>query len=84
VNPITLMNRNAGVFGLNLAHLFEERELLKRGLAELVAWTASGKVSPTIAARFPFTAAGAADAHTYLHDRKNIGKVVLSRQATAS
>ena len=28
VNPITLMNKNVGVFGLNLAHLFEERELL--------------------------------------------------------
>ena len=28
VNPITLMNRNAGLFGLNLAHLFEERELV--------------------------------------------------------
>ena len=34
------------------------------------------------AATFPFTAKGAADAHQYLHDRKNFGKVVLARGAT--
>jgi NADPH:quinone reductase-like Zn-dependent oxidoreductase len=79
VNPITLMNKNAGVFGLNLAHLFEERELLREGLAQLVARASAGEISPTIATTFPLTAAGAAAAHAYLHDRKNVGKVVLVR-----
>jgi NADPH:quinone reductase-like Zn-dependent oxidoreductase len=79
VNPITLMNKNVGVFGLNLAHLFTERDLLRRGLSELVARAARGEVEPTIAATFPLTARGAADAHAYLHDRKNVGKVVLVR-----
>jgi NADPH:quinone reductase-like Zn-dependent oxidoreductase len=81
VNPITLMNRNVGVFGLNLAHLFEEKELLRRGLHEVVGRASRGEISPTIAATFPLTAAGAAAAHTYLHDRKNVGKVVLVRGA---
>ena len=79
VNPITLMNKNVGVFGLNLAHLFEERELLKRGLEEVVGRATRGEITPTLAATFPLTAKGAADAHTYLHDRRNVGKVVLVR-----
>ena len=79
VNPITLMNGNHGLYGLNLAHLFEERELLTWGLHELVARAARGEVSPTIAKTFPLTAAGAAAAHTMLHDRQNVGKVLLVR-----
>lgn len=77
VNPITLMNRNAGVFGLNLAHLFEERDLLRQGLAELVRRAAAQEIAPVVAATFPLTAAGAAEAHAYLHDRRNVGKVLL-------
>jgi hypothetical protein len=34
-----------------------------------------------IAKTVPLTAAGAAGAHTYLHDRQNVGKVVLVRGA---
>ena len=79
VNPITLMSQNGGVHGLNLAHLFEERDLLHDGLYELVGRASRGEISPTIASTFPLTAKGACDAHTYLHDRKNIGKVVLVR-----
>jgi NADPH:quinone reductase-like Zn-dependent oxidoreductase len=79
VNPITLMNKNVGVFGLNLAHLFDEKDLQHRGLAELVRGYESGAVKPTIATTFPLTARGAAEAHAYLHDRKNVGKVVLVR-----
>jgi NADPH:quinone reductase-like Zn-dependent oxidoreductase len=79
VNPITLMNQNAGVFGLNLAHLFDERDLQRQGLSELVRRAASGEIRPTIAKTFPLTARGAADAHGYLHDRLNVGKVVLVR-----
>jgi len=79
VNPITLMNQNGGVHGLNLARLFDERELLQDGLHELVGRASRGEITPTIAQTFPLTAKGAADAHTYLHDRRNIGKVVLVR-----
>jgi NADPH:quinone reductase-like Zn-dependent oxidoreductase len=79
VNPITLMNKNVGIFGLNLAHLFDERDLQRQGLAELVRRAGAGEISPTIAKTFPLTAAGAAEAHAYLHDRKNVGKVVLVR-----
>jgi len=79
VNPITLMNKNNGLFGLNLAHLFEERDLQREGLAQLAAGLSDGSIRPTLDRTFPLTAAGAAGAHTFLHERKNFGKVVLVR-----
>lgn len=81
VNPITLMNENKGVFGLNLAHLFDRKDLQRRGLGGLRDRLASKAIHPTIDATFPLTAAGAAEAHQHLHDRKNFGKVVLVRPA---
>ncbi|MFM8387061.1 MAG: zinc-binding dehydrogenase [Planctomycetia bacterium] len=79
VNPITLMNKNAGVYGLNLAHLFDERDLMRQGMALLAEGLADGRIRPTLDRTFPLTAAGAAAAHTFLHERKNFGKVVLAR-----
>jgi NADPH:quinone reductase-like Zn-dependent oxidoreductase len=80
VNPITLMNENKGVFGLNLAHLFEERELQREGMRRLADQLARGELAPTIDRTLPLTAAGAAAAHDWLHERKNFGKVVLARE----
>jgi NADPH:quinone reductase-like Zn-dependent oxidoreductase len=40
---------------------------------------ASGAIRPTDDRTFPLDAAGAAQAHQYLHDRRNFGKVVLAR-----
>lgn len=81
VNPITLMNENKGVHGLNLAHLFTQKTLHQEGMQTLADRLAAGQITPTIDQVFPFTAAGAAAAHQYLHDRKNFGKVVLSQEA---
>ena len=80
VNPITLMNQNKGVLGLNLAQLFTQRELHGRAMDRMGEMVADGSIRPTIDRTFPLTANGAADAHTYLHERKNFGKVVLARQ----
>ncbi|MDJ0973368.1 MAG: zinc-binding dehydrogenase [Planctomycetota bacterium] len=81
VNPITLMNENKGIHGLNLAHLFTERELHSWGMGQLRDRLVSGDIQPVLDTTFPLTAEGAADAHQYLHDRKNFGKVVLVRDA---
>lgn len=79
VNPITLMNENKGVFGLNLAHLFDQKDLQRDGLKQLRDRLAQGAIVPTVDQVFPLTAAGAAEAHTYLHERRNFGKVILAR-----
>ncbi len=79
VNPITLMNQNKGVHGLNLAQLFTQRALHRRAMGEMGRLLSAGQIQPTIDTTFPMTARGASDAHTYLHERRNFGKVVLAR-----
>lgn len=79
VNPITLMNANKGIHGLNLAQLFTERDLHRRAMSELKGMLAEGRIRPTLDRTFPLDAAGAAAAHQYLHERRNFGKVVLVR-----
>jgi NADPH:quinone reductase-like Zn-dependent oxidoreductase len=84
VNPITLMNQNKGVFGLNLAQLFTQRDLHHTAMVRMGEMLGDGSIRPTIDRVFPLTAAGAAAAHAFLHERRNFGKVVLSRSAAAS
>jgi len=77
VNPITLMNANKGIFGLNLAHLFTERDLHREAMSRLAEMLRERRIRPTVDRTFPLTAAGAAAAHEHLHERRNFGKVVL-------
>jgi NADPH:quinone reductase-like Zn-dependent oxidoreductase len=73
--PLSLLNANKGVFGVNLGHLWGEVDRI-RGWGELLLglWK-SGVVRPQIARTFRFDDAAAA--HHYIQDRKNIGKVLL-------
>jgi NADPH:quinone reductase-like Zn-dependent oxidoreductase len=79
IKPVTLMNENKGVFGLNLAQLFTQRDLQRSAMDRLVEMLGSGAIRPTLDRTWPLTAAGAAEAHAYLHERRNFGKVVLVR-----
>jgi NADPH:quinone reductase-like Zn-dependent oxidoreductase len=74
-HPIALMNENKGVFGVNLGHLWNETERVAGWMSALLDGVREGVIRPVIAARFPFEEA--AQAHHYLQDRKNIGKVLL-------
>lgn len=73
--PLTLMDSNKAVMGLNLGHLFTEHELIARGLDTLARLAEQGAISPLVDSVFPFSKA--ADAHLRLESRKNVGKVVL-------
>jgi NADPH:quinone reductase-like Zn-dependent oxidoreductase len=73
--PISLMNDNRGVFGVNVGHLWERSELLARMLADIVQLCGDGVLSPVIDRVFPFDRAG--EAHAYIQARKNFGKVLL-------
>jgi NADPH:quinone reductase-like Zn-dependent oxidoreductase len=74
--PLSLMNRNHGVFGLNLGHLWDERQQLAAAMAFLMDEMAAGRLRPVVAREFPLEQA--ADAHRFMQTRSNIGKVVLT------
>jgi len=74
--PLALMNENKGVFGVNLGHLWGEMERVAGWMETLLAYYKSGAIRPIVAASFPF--ARAAEAHHYIQDRKNFGKVLLT------
>ena len=74
-NPIGLMNRNKGVFGLNLGHMWGEGEKVAAWTSEIMRGVAEGWIRPHVDSAFRFDQI--ADAHTYIESRKNIGKVVL-------
>lgn len=75
-DPLDLMNANKGVFGLNLAHLWGERRFAAASMEALLTDFAAGRLKAVVAKAFPLARAG--EAHAFLQDRGNIGKVVLT------
>jgi len=73
--PIGLINKNRGVFGLNLGHMWHEPEKVAKWMKVILDGVGEGWVRPYVDKVFSFAEAG--DAHSYLEARKNIGKVVL-------
>jgi len=74
-SPFSLMNRNRGVFGVNVGHLWDETERLGAMMGEIMALVREKKLDPIVDRAFPFDQA--ADAHRYMGDRRNFGKVLL-------
>jgi len=74
--PLSLINRNRGVFGLNVGHLWEERRQLQPIMDLLLTELSAGRLEPIVAKTFPLERAG--DAHRFIQSRANIGKVVLT------
>jgi len=74
-HPLGLLNKNRGVFGLNLGHMWHEPEKVTEWMEAIMAGLGEGWVRPFVDKAFSFDQAG--DAHSYLEERKNIGKVVL-------
>lgn len=75
-NGARLLNQNRGVFGLNLLSWWDRDGSIGRITAPLLADIEAGRLEPLVGASFPF--ARAADAHRYLAERRNVGKVVLT------
>ena len=74
--PLSLMNANKGVFGVNLGHNWGEVARLRRWMdAITVLWT-EGAIKPQIARALPFDEASAA--HHFIQNRKSLGKVLLT------
>ena len=75
VNPLRLMSRNEGVMGVNLGHLWNARERVAAWAKALLDLYERGDVRPHVDRVFSFDEA--AEAHRYIEDRKNRGKVLL-------
>jgi NADPH:quinone reductase-like Zn-dependent oxidoreductase len=74
-HPLGLLNKNRGVFGLNLGHMWHEPEKVATWMKAILRGVEEGWINPHVDRAFRFEEAGAA--HQYLEQRKNIGKVVL-------
>ncbi len=74
-NPLGLMNRNKGIFGLNLGHMWGEGEKVASWTQEIMRGVHEGWIKPHVDRAFPFD--HIQDAHRYIEARKNVGKVVL-------
>jgi NADPH:quinone reductase-like Zn-dependent oxidoreductase len=74
-HPLSLLNNNRCVFGLNLGHLWHEPEKVAVWMRDIMRGVAEGWINPYVDRAFSFDEVGAA--HTHLEQRRNIGKVVL-------
>jgi NADPH:quinone reductase-like Zn-dependent oxidoreductase len=72
---LALMNENKGVFGLNMLKWWEREGSLDRVTEPLMADLEAGRLDPVVAEAFPFERAG--EAHRFIAERRNVGKVVL-------
>lgn len=75
-DPMSLINRNRGVFGLHIGHLWEERRQLATIMDMLVQELHAGRIVPIVSRTFPLERV--ADAHRFIQSRQNIGKVILT------
>jgi len=72
---LVVMNENKGVFGLNMLKWWDAEGSLDRVVEPLMADLEAGRIDPVVAEAFPFERAG--DAHKFIAERRNVGKVVL-------
>lgn len=71
-----IMNENKGIFGLNMLSWWDREQSLDRLIEPLAGGLADGTLVPVVAESFPFERA--ADAHRFIGERRNVGKVVLT------
>jgi NADPH:quinone reductase-like Zn-dependent oxidoreductase len=74
-HPVRLMNANKGIFGVNIGHMWEYEEKVLAWMLEIMKGVKGGWLKPHVDRVFPFEKV--AEAHSYIEERRNIGKVVL-------
>jgi NADPH:quinone reductase-like Zn-dependent oxidoreductase len=74
-NPVALTNDNKGVMGVNVGHLWGEETRVQAWADQLLAWHQQGRLHMHVDRVFKLEEA--ADAHRYIQERRNIGKIVL-------
>jgi NADPH:quinone reductase-like Zn-dependent oxidoreductase len=72
---LRLMSQSKSVIGLNMLTLWDSKRSLDEYIEPLSGWLEQGDIRPVVAATFPLEDGPAA--HRYIHERRNVGKVVL-------
>jgi NADPH:quinone reductase-like Zn-dependent oxidoreductase len=75
-HPFSMMRSSRSVIGLNMLKLWDAKGSFDEYLEPLREWIDEGKLRPVVAEAFPLERG--ADAHRYLAERRNVGKVVLT------
>lgn len=75
-NPLALMSSSRSVIGLNALTLWDVHGTLDELIQPLREWMADGSIRPVVAEAFPLERG--ADAHRFMGERSNVGKVVLT------
>jgi len=75
LNPMRLLGDSRAVVGVNLQQLHRRPDDAQRWMGELLGWYEAGRLRPRVDRVFPFDRAS--EAHHYIQDRKNFGKVLL-------
>ncbi len=70
-----VMNENKGVFGLNMLSWWDAEGSLDRVIEPLIPALKKGQLKPVVAEAFSFDRAP--EAHRFIAERRNVGKVVL-------
>ena len=75
-NVIKQMSDSKAVIGLNVLSIWDELQSADRWRKPLTELLADGTIQPVLAEAFPF--ARAPEAHRFISERRNVGKVVLT------
>jgi NADPH:quinone reductase-like Zn-dependent oxidoreductase len=76
-NPLTMMSSSRAAIGINMLRIWQDKGSMMAEYAEpLTAMIADGSIRPVVAEAFPLDRGP--DAHRYVAERKNVGKVVLT------
>jgi NADPH:quinone reductase-like Zn-dependent oxidoreductase len=81
LHPLRLMNDNRSIAGVNLGRMWGEGERLRLWMRELLDGLVRGDYAPRVDRVFGLDEAAAA--HRYLHERRNVGKVLLAPDPAA-
>jgi NADPH:quinone reductase-like Zn-dependent oxidoreductase len=75
-NPIKMSSESKSVIGLNMLRLWDARGSMEEFSEPLSQWIDQGVLRPVVSRSFPLERV--ADAHRFMGERKNVGKVVLT------
>jgi len=75
-HPLKLFNANKAIIGVNVNHLAKRPDIIGREMDAIIELINRGQIRPHVDKTFPLQ--NVADAHRYMQDRLNKGKVILT------